>query len=842
MPLFAKRPPGSSRDQIVVTSAALCAALGFGIALGPWLGRAFPLVLGVPAIGVVALLCGWRWGAALAALIVVWLTVPWLIPSWPSDAMGYRAWTSAALFASAGIGLLRGSPAQPIPIHTPAARRQPGELATVRRGLRFAMAIAVAAPMTLVGVLALNSYETAQTRARLQADSTLQVAAEHASRVVQANTIVTRQVLARLQDMTPATLVQRRAEFHRELATLAQGLPHINSIWVIGADGFPLASSLVETVPPIDYSDREYFQFHRSHRDQIYVTRLLRTRSTKELFYDVSARWDGPNGEFLGLINVTLRPEYMTEFYRQLSRSAPAISIALARTDGYLIAGAPHPPEVGDRLPTDHALMKAFAAGAPQGSASRSERPRSQSIAYSRLDQWPLAVTVTLDHSRVAGQWRRESAPVAGVILLASLSLVGALWIALRRTEDQLGTLSRLNEEMEQRSRAESALKQAQKMEALGRLTGGVAHDFNNLLAVFQNNLQVMARRYADFAGSASFSGMARAVTSGQQLTRKLLAFARRQPLRLEALDLAETLPGIADLLRLSVGSRVAIAVDLAPDTPAVRVDRSEFELALLNLAMNARAAGACNVRIAARPAAATSAPGDTSFVDIQVADDGIGMPDEVRTRAFEPFFTTKPEGEGTGLGLSQVYGMCTQAGGAVELASQPGRGTTVTMTLPACAALPTVAPPATLDPASEPLSLRVLLVDDNADLAEASAAALESLGADVEIAVNAAGALARLADPAHGFAVVLSDIVMPGEASGLVLAQQIRALYPGLPVVLTTGYTTEIDKAVAAGLTVLAKPVAIDVVTSALRDAVATRPVAAQADAAAGPRATAGH
>jgi signal transduction histidine kinase len=229
----------------------------------------------------------------------------------------------------------------------------------------------------------------------------------------------------------------------------------------------------------------------------------------------------------------------------------------------------------------------------------------------------------------------------------------------------QLAALAALRTESENRDRAERALRRAQKLEAMGQLTGGVAHDFNNLLMVMGNNVHLLRRLRPELADDARLAAIARAVGSGEKLTRQLVAFSRRQALRPQVLRLQDVLPALVDLIKPAVGSRVQVATSVAPDAAAVELDPAE-------LALNARDAmpGGGQLTITARDA--TDSKGRPEVV-LSVSDTGQGIPPELQERVFEPFFTTKPVGEGTGLGLSQVYGMCTQAGGTARIESRPG-------------------------------------------------------------------------------------------------------------------------------------------------------------------------
>jgi two-component system NtrC family sensor kinase len=404
----------------------------------------------------------------------------------------------------------------------------------------------------------------------------------------------------------------------------------------------------------------------------------------------------------------------------------------------------------------------------------------------------------------------------------AVIALVLVLWVALRRAQLEVAALERLRAESEQRRRAEEALRQAQKLEALGRLTGGVAHDFNNLLTVINNNAFLLNHLLPRGAHDAQVAGILRAVKAGEKLTRQLLAFSRKQALRPEVIDLADALPGMVDLLRTTLGRRVDIAIQVTPDAPRIEVDRAELELALLNLSLNAR--DAMNgiedrpPRLALMGRAAQPdelphlLPGRPlapagRYAVISVTDTGCGIDPALTERIFEPFFTTKPPGEGTGLGLSQVYGFCVQAGGGARVDSTPGQGTTVSLVLPASTRerssedeVEPVQAPARID-------AHVLLVEDNDEVATTTTALLRGFGARVTHAADAAIAQHLLAKAGGDVDLVLSDVVMPGGMSGLDLARSLRKSHPALPVVLITGYTAEIHQAMAAGFTVLSKP-----------------------------------
>ncbi|WP_422017947.1 ATP-binding protein [Roseateles sp.] len=373
---------------------------------------------------------------------------------------------------------------------------------------------------------------------------------------------------------------------------------------------------------------------------------------------------------------------------------------------------------------------------------------------------------------------------------------------------------------------AEQRVSQSQRVGALGRLTGGVAHDFNNLLGIISNSVHLIQRHPAAADLQGPIASTLRAVESGSQLTQHLLRFAGRRPVRPQTVALARYLPEAQELMRSMLGRRIEIGVRVAPDTAPIRVDPGELELALINLGLNARDAmpNGGELRLQARNADAADIEGlptlaaPQRWVMLTVSDDGIGIEPDVLERVFEPFFTTKGPGKGPGLGLSQVHGFCTQAGGAARMDSTPGLGTAVTLLLPSAAG-PKEPQPEDGQPANAAptvAGLRALVVEDNEELGAATAALLRSHGAQVVLVTHAAAALQQL-QPQAKFDVVLSDMVMPGDMDGYALAQWIALHHPALPVVLISGYHTV---PATPGFRVLTKPCPQDELLAALRDA----------------------
>jgi signal transduction histidine kinase/ActR/RegA family two-component response regulator len=381
-----------------------------------------------------------------------------------------------------------------------------------------------------------------------------------------------------------------------------------------------------------------------------------------------------------------------------------------------------------------------------------------------------------------------------------------------------------LRQQMAERARMEEALRQSQKMEAVGQLTGGVAHDFNNLLMVIIAGLEMIERHRQSDRFTGLVDGMRNAAFRGASLTRQLLAFARRQPLKPEPVDLASHVGEMRELLDRSLGGTISLRTEFPPDLWPIEVDPSELELVLLNLAFNARDAmpGGGTITMSGEnvPGGADGTDGDC--VRLTVADTGTGMPPEVAARAFEPFFTTKEVGKGSGLGLAQTYGFVRGSGGAVRIDSKVGRGTRIVLTLPRSrtAIVERAGGSVPARPKVEGGNGRILLVEDDEEVAHMVADMLGQLGYQVVRAASASGALGALANGRH-FDLVFTDIVMPGGMDGVRLARELRLRRPRLPVVLTSGHPGTASRDIEAdGLQVLAKPYRLEELRAALAQA----------------------
>jgi PAS domain S-box-containing protein len=438
---------------------------------------------------------------------------------------------------------------------------------------------------------------------------------------------------------------------------------------------------------------------------------------------------------------------------------------------------------------------------------------------YTDEDREKGVPTTALETARKAGRYEAEGWRVRkdGTRFWASVvidsikdddgQLIGFAKITRDMTEKRKTQL-RLEESREQ-------LFRSQKMEALGQLTGGIAHDFNNLLTAILGAAELAGRNVQDRQKvTRMLDGIRSSAQRGASLTKQLLAFARAQPLEIKSVDLRQFMNEATTLIRPSLRSNIEVVIEVSDQLWGVESDAGALELALLNLAFNARDAmpdggtlklSASNAVLKGQPEGLTG-----EHVALRVADTGEGMARETMERVFEPFFTTKAFGEGTGLGLSQVFGFAKQIGGAVTVESELGKGATFTLYLPASRGLHLMP-----ETNGKQALGRVLIVEDDELVAELAAGMLSELGFESTVAHSAKEALEQMASGDRP-KLIFTDIIMPGGISGLELARKLRSRFPELPILLTTGYSEEVGS--AHGFPVLQKPYEIESLAGAVQ------------------------
>jgi signal transduction histidine kinase/ActR/RegA family two-component response regulator len=539
---------------------------------------------------------------------------------------------------------------------------------------------------------------------------------------------------------------------------------------------------------------------------------------------------------------------------QQLLEQVPVPPGAVATIADYkdvVVARSGASAQAGER-----AGVLAALGNAAEGLARAGEGSAARVVGYSRAEASGWIATVSLPEVALAAATRRSIvALVLGGGALLALTL-GAVVLLGRRIASPIERLAKSAADVvrgvpglpaahgaiaevhaleaalraagelqrranEDRQRVIETVQQSQKMEAVGRLTGGIAHDFNNLLAVIANSLAILERNPDADLRRQTLDAVRRAADRGAALTRQLLVFSRQGELNAAPVDVAAALRAMRAFLASSLRSDIAIELDLAPELWPVHADAAQLDLAILNLALNARDA---MPRGGAIVLAARNLPGTGGeSVCIDVRDNGTGMPPEAAARAFEPFFTTKPVGAGSGLGLAQVYGFARQSGGEASIASAPGRGTTVSFVLPRARSAPMSTASAEARTTRDSGGVRVLLVEDDDHVAWTTEILLRQFGHGVTRMRDAQGALEALGR-GDRFDLVLSDIVMPGSMSGIELAREVAARRPDLSVILVTAYSGAAGEAEGAAFRVLRKPYESSALAAAIDDAMSAR------------------
>ena len=677
------------------------------------------------------------------------------------------------------------------------------------RQLNWILAAAIVAPAVVFAFTAWSGYRTAFELADRQVLRARDVAREHAIKVFETidRTIALMEEVA--SSHSDDVLRSDEMALHLRLKQIVGGLPQIKSAWIFDQSGHSIANSIASPSPQVDFSDRDYFRVHAGkEKSGLFIGEVLQPRPPYggDTFFSVSRRRERADGSFGGVIQISALPGYFESFYETMGREGGAY-YALLRQDGVVLARLPR-PDGPVRLRPDGPLALAATAGQTSGliSALSSADNRERRIAFAKIPNYPLYVLAGVETSAIRAAWLRWLGGLLAFGLPVTAAFIALIFLARQRT-------ARMFVEATARASAEDALRQTQRMEALGQLTGGVAHDFNNLLMIVGGAAQQLRNQPLSDRMARSVSMIETATKRAVSLTGKLLSFARRRTLTPRVIDVGEYIFEFDVALRQSLRPDIVLRYEGVQSGLNAKVDPDELEITLINLAANARDAmpdgGELVVSIGTETFGDAGGPegikGD--FVTLRVADTGIGISEENKARIFEPFFTTKPAGKGTGLGLSQAYGFAKQSGGALTLQSEPGRGATFTLYLPRTAEQARSADESQRQNAFRTVAgERALLVEDNDEVAQVAAGYLAQLGYRVDRAANVDAALRKLRDDG-GFNLVVSDIVMPGGLNGLDLAHAVRDHHAELPLVLATGYSDKASQALREGFVLLPKP-----------------------------------
>jgi signal transduction histidine kinase/CheY-like chemotaxis protein len=645
--------------------------------------------------------------------------------------------------------------------------------------------------------------DTAQQMSRLD-----MVFAEQTGRAVEMVDFIVRSTLETLQD--DGSVSQPDVAFNALLARRIRDVRQLTGLVITDAFGHVICSSspIADIMPAEGMAALAY---HTANpQGGLRLSKPFRNTEGKWTALLTRGIVDRSGG-VIGIIAAFINLAYFEDFYRAVELKENGSIILLLR-DGTVLARFPH---------VDSAIGSNFANTPPFkdvlsheiAGTLLMESPIDGSIrvtAIRALRAFPLAVMVSVDQGRLLVDWRRQAWGLAIAAICGTVAIVGLLVLLARRSLQVERLVAEFRsakdsaerahkqavEQMAERERAEAALRQAQRVEAIGQLTGGVAHDFNNLLTVMVGNIDlIQSTGSLDPRTKGRLMAMREAATRGATLTGHLLAFARRQPLLPRAVDLNATVTGMHDLLQSATGQRVLMELRLAEGLWPAMVDPTQIELVILNLVINARDAmpggGLVTIQTENHRVGAAGGPAGlagSDYVVVMVRDVGTGMTPEVQAQAFEPFFTTKGLGAGSGLGLSQVFGTACQSGGDVRIDSTVDQGTLVSVFLPR-AAMPAERTPSSRAGRIEAWSTRavVLVVDDDDAVRAITSDMLSGLGYTVRAASGGTEALAQL-DNGDTIDLLLTDVVMPG-MSGPELARRVRVSRPHLPIVFISGY-----------------------------------------------------
>ena len=557
---------------------------------------------------------------------------------------------------------------------------------TAVRLLLLMMIASVVLPAALFAYSSWVSYREIHAVADERILRSLDVMQEQALKVFQTVDRTFAEVNEIVRGMSDEDIRVEEPRLHKRLADIVATMPQLNAILLVGREGQPLVASSVRVLPAgINFNDRDYFRAQAERQSGHVCERcaLAAAAGYRRRFFDLSRRLESPDGSFNGVISVAVRPKYFEDFYALIGQTKGSF-FALVRFDGAYLARYPLLANRARRLSAASTFRRNVALGVEHGAytAKSDIDGISRHLAFRKLPGYPVYAIAGVTSAALRADWISGMLRQLMVGVPAVALVLAVLWIALRRTR-------RLYDEADRREVAEGALRQAQRLEAIGQLTGGVAHDFNNLLMIVSGSVHRLRRHLTDEKQVQLLDAIGNATGRGESLTRQLLAFSRRQMLQSSVIDLSERLPELKDMLSRSLRGDIEIRV-VAPKRPClVKVDASELELAMLNLAFNARDAmpSGGTLTIAVKAIVLRGKAGEEGlsgeFVAVRVADTGEGIPADVLPRVFEPFFTTKEVGKGTGLGLSQVYGFARQSGGAATVTSTVRRGTAITLFLP---------------------------------------------------------------------------------------------------------------------------------------------------------------
>jgi len=660
------------------------------------------------------------------------------------------------------------------------------------RLLRTALVATIVIPLAILCWGTWVTYNNAFAHADEQLSATMDVLAEQANTVFESVALTFTSVDTLVGAMSDDQISASAQALHSKLHELEVATQAVNAIRVLDKDGHVLVSSQVVPAPKDqDLSDRDYFKAQVANDAGTFIGSVLVPRVSESSYFGVSRRRPLQNGQFSGVVVVSVVPPVFTDFFSRLARDTGG-NYVLLKGNGDILARYPPSPSGVDRVSPQGGFMHILAES-PAGGITTSRQTVDgvdRRVGVRKLGVAGLYASAGIELRKIYADWLWTLSAHLIFGVPATILLFVLVLLTARRTQAFYA-------EAERRELAEQALRQSQKMEAVGQLTGGVAHDFNNLLTIIIGNLSIAKRGVVEARAERALNNALTGAERAAQLTQRLLAFSRQQPLNPRAVDVNRLMVNVSDILTRSLGENVELETISGAGLWSVEADVSELESALLNLALNARDAmpngGKLTIESSnsylddeyCRQHAGLS-PGQ--YVLVAVTDNGMGMSAETIEKAFEPFFTTKEAGKGTGLGLSQVYGFIKQSGGHVKIYSEPGEGTSVKLYLPRHDG-EHVDVPAEIPAASERgRGETILIVEDDDGVREYAAEILRDLNYQVLEARDSESAL-KLLDAEKNFDLLLTDVVLPGK-NGRELATEVVRRRPGLKVIFMTGYS----------------------------------------------------
>ena len=660
------------------------------------------------------------------------------------------------------------------------------------RLLKTMLVASIVIPVAIFSYAGWINYQNALTRADEELAGSLNILSQHASGIFQSVDLTFAAVDAIVGDLTDEQIKASDQALHQQLGKLEKSVKAIDAILVADRNGHTIVSSAVFPIPTgPDVADRDYFQAQVERDAGTYVSAASRSRVRQEDFFGVSRRRSVRDGQFNGIIMISITPKVFAEFYRQLAGDTAA-SFTLSKSDGAILARYPMPAGDVTHFRPDSGFMLSV-VDHPEGgfvTTSYSVDDLQRRFAYLKLGYADLYLSDGLPIDSILYGWMRTMASHLVFGIPATLVLFTLVLLAMRGTRA-------LYAEAERRDMAEQALRQSQKMEAVGQLTGGVAHDFNNLLTIIIGNLGIAKRGVVEARAERALNNALVGAERAAQLTQRLLAFSRRQPLNPRVLDINKLIVAISDLLTRTLGENIELETISGAGLWNVEVDASEMESTLLNLALNARDAMPTGGKLTIETSNAYLddeycrehegiLPGQ--YILVAITDSGAGMSAETIDRAFEPFFTTKEAGKGTGLGLSQVYGFMKQSGGHVKIYSESGEGTTIKLYLPRREGNELVISGDDDLNSERGGGETILIVEDDDGVRQYASEILRDLNYQIIEAKDSATAL-RLLDADKKFDLLLTDVVLPGK-NGRELANEVERRRPGTKIIFMTGYS----------------------------------------------------